>query len=146
MILALVVCGQERFNRDRSKLTYSIWAENISPSHINRSLGKTLVISKIFRRISVLTTSNVSDKPILVRPRSVCSKALKGKINSVLWTNQKVKSARPFANEVGCDLKTVHIIIRDDLSQLACKKIIIVCTNKGLYTSTFTIFSVGKKT
>jgi hypothetical protein len=127
MILALAVFGQERINRDRSKSTYSLWAENISPSHINISLGKTLVISTIFRRI---TTSNVSDKSILVRPRSVCSRTLKGRINSVLWTNQKVKSARPFANEVGCDPKTV-IIIRDDLGQIAYKKKIIVCTNIG---------------
>ena len=131
MILALAVFGQERFNRDRSKSTYSLWAENLSPSHINSSLGKTLVRSTIFRRISVLTISNLSDKPILVRPRSVCSRALIGKLNSVLWINQKVKSARPFANEVGCDPKTVHIIIRDDLSQIAYKKIIIICTNIG---------------
>ena len=131
MILALAVFGQERFNRDRSKSSYSLWAENISPSHINSSLGKTLVISTIFRRISVLTTSNVSDKPILVRPRSVCSRALIGKINSVLWTNQKVKSTRPFINEVGCDPKTVYIIIRDDLGLMAYKKIIIACTNIG---------------
>jgi hypothetical protein len=128
-----------------SKSTYSLWTENISPSHINSSLGKTLVISTIFRWINVLTTGNVSANPIPGGPRSVCSRALIGKINSVLGTNQKVKSARPLANEIGCGLKTVHIIIRDDLSQLACKKIIIVCTNKGLYTSTFTIFSVGKK-
>ena len=88
------------------------------------SLAKTLARSTIFRRISVLTTGNVSDKPILARPRSVCSRALIGKINSVLWANQKGKSVRPFANEVGCDLKTVHIIIREELGQIASKKII----------------------
>ena len=131
MILALAVFGQETFNRDRSKSTNSLWAENISPSHINSSLGKTLVISTIFRRISVLTTSNVSDKPILVRPRSVCSRALIGKINSVLWINQKVKSAHLVANEEGCDPKTAHIIIRGDLGLIAYKKIIIACTNIG---------------
>ena len=100
-------------------------------NHIYISLAKTLARSTIFRRISVLTTGNKSGKPILVRPRSVCSRALIGKINSVLWTNQKVKSARPFANEVGCDPKTVHIIIREDLGQIAYKKIIIACTNIG---------------
>ena len=119
MILASAVFEQERFKRDRKMSTYSLWAENISSSHIYISLAKTLARSTIFRRISVLTTGNVSDKPILVGPRSVCSRALIGKIKSVLWTNQKVKSARPFANEVGCDPKTVHIIIREDLGQIA---------------------------
>ena len=70
MILALAVFGQETFNRDRSKSTNSLWAENISPSHINSSLGKTLVISTIFRWINVLTTGNVSANPITGRPRS----------------------------------------------------------------------------
>ena len=131
MILASAVFEQERFNRDRKRSTYSLWAGNISSSHLFISLAKTLARSIIFRRISVLTTGNVSDKPILARPRSVCSRALLGKINAVLWTNQKVKSARPFANDGGCDPKTVHIIIREDLGQIAYKKIIIACTSIG---------------
>ena len=131
MIQALAVFGQKRFNRDRSKSTYSLWAENISPSHINSSLGKTLVISTIFRWINVLTSGNVSANPIPCRPRSVCKRELIGKIKRSLGINQKVKSAHLVANEEGCDPKTVHIIIRGDLGSIAYKKIIIACTNIG---------------